>query len=308
MSRAPLVWVDEVAAAAVARSELPGRPASEVADAERHDVRALVLTAGSVDVLRRWRAEGYEGPAIIVASDADVVEERAALEPVVWARRDADLRSTLTRFGGEATAPLLRLGPVTIDLERRRVTGATTERLTAMEARVLGYLAARRGRPVARDELLAQVWGYQAQNTNTVPVMIGRLRKKIEVDPKKPLWLLTCRGAGYRLAHGPSVSPDPGLVGRAELLQQAAERLARDGELWLLFAPDGAPLHLRPGEALPALVRGDGDLTSLHADGDASLTLNGRPLGTGARVELLKNDRLRLERKGELWELEVIGG
>lgn len=79
----------------------------------------------------------------------------------------------------------------------------------------------------------------------------------------------------------------------------------RLGPAWLLFAPDGAPLATRPGAELPAFVRSEGDLTSLHADPDTLLTLNGRPVGSGARIELLRNDRLRLERAGSVWELEV---
>jgi hypothetical protein len=86
------------------------------------------------------------------------------------------------------------------------------------------------------------------------------------------------------------------------------EENARQGAVWLLFAPDGAPLQLSPDLALPAFIRRDGDLTTLHADPEASLTLNGRPLGTGARVQLLRNDRLILEAGTERWELEVRAG
>jgi len=57
-------------------------------------------------------------------------------------------------------------------------------------------------RPVSRDELLAKVWGY-ARNldieTRTVDIHIAKLRRKIEADPAKPRYLVTVRGAGYRL-------------------------------------------------------------------------------------------------------------
>ena len=57
-------------------------------------------------------------------------------------------------------------------------------------------------RPVSRDELLAKVWGY-AKNidieTRTVDIHIAKLRRKIEPDPAKPRYLVTVRGAGYRL-------------------------------------------------------------------------------------------------------------
>ena len=57
-------------------------------------------------------------------------------------------------------------------------------------------------RPVSRDELLTEVWGY-ARNldieTRTVDIHIAKLRRKIEPDPKEPCFLVTVRSAGYRL-------------------------------------------------------------------------------------------------------------
>jgi len=67
---------------------------------------------------------------------------------------------------------------------------------------MLQYLRLNPDRPVPRDELLARVWGY-AKNlgieTRTVDIHIAKLRRKIETDPAKPRYLVTVRGAGYRL-------------------------------------------------------------------------------------------------------------
>ena len=71
------------------------------------------------------------------------------------------------------------------------------------EIEILQYLASHRERPVGRDELLNKVWGYArtAQlETRTVDIHIAKLRRKIELDPARPRFLLTVRGAGYRLA------------------------------------------------------------------------------------------------------------
>jgi len=52
---------------------------------------------------------------------------------------------------------------------------------------------------VTREELMLQVWGYQADvNTRTLDMHIVRLRKKIETDPEQPLYLQTVRGVGYK--------------------------------------------------------------------------------------------------------------
>jgi two-component system response regulator RegX3 len=64
------------------------------------------------------------------------------------------------------------------------------------------YLESHAQRPVAREELLEEVWGY-ARNlgleTRTVDIHIAKLRRKIEPDPGSPRFLVTVRGAGYRL-------------------------------------------------------------------------------------------------------------
>ncbi len=73
---------------------------------------------------------------------------------------------------------------------------------TRREVELLQYLRMNSDRPVSRDELLAKVWGY-ARNldieTRTVDIHIAKLRRKIETDPAQPRYLVTVRGAGYRL-------------------------------------------------------------------------------------------------------------
>jgi len=73
---------------------------------------------------------------------------------------------------------------------------------TRREIDILYYLQQHEQRPVPREELLEKVWGYiRAENieTRTVDIHIAKLRRKIEVDPKQPRFLLTVRGEGYRL-------------------------------------------------------------------------------------------------------------
>ncbi|HMB72858.1 MAG TPA: response regulator transcription factor [Gammaproteobacteria bacterium] len=73
---------------------------------------------------------------------------------------------------------------------------------TRREMDLLQYLARQSGRPVAREELLARVWGYANHleiETRTVDIHIAKLRRKIESDPSNPQTIVTVRGAGYRL-------------------------------------------------------------------------------------------------------------
>ncbi len=87
-----------------------------------------------------------------------------------------------------------------VDIGRRRVQrDGRLMSLTAMESRLLTLLAARTPEPVARVDLLTEVWGYRpAVETRTVENTVRRLRTKLERDPSTPAHLQTERGLGYR--------------------------------------------------------------------------------------------------------------
>jgi len=74
--------------------------------------------------------------------------------------------------------------------------------LTAKEYQLLQLLASHPGVVFSRDTLLERVWHfeYPGATTRTVDVHVNSLRKKIEVDPANPRFVLTVRGAGYRFA------------------------------------------------------------------------------------------------------------
>lgn len=72
-------------------------------------------------------------------------------------------------------------------------------RLTKREMDVLHYLIQRKGSVVSRDELLEQVWGYDMMiTTRTVDNHIARLRKVLEKDREKPVYIVSFRSAGYQ--------------------------------------------------------------------------------------------------------------
>ena len=81
-------------------------------------------------------------------------------------------------------------------------SGANTLSFTRREIDLLQYLQSHSAGPVSREELLHKVWGY-ADNveleTRTVDIHIAKLRRKIEKDSASPAFLVTVRGAGYRL-------------------------------------------------------------------------------------------------------------
>ena len=71
--------------------------------------------------------------------------------------------------------------------------------LTILENRILLYFLKNKNKVINREELMMEVWGYNADvNTRTLDMHIVRLRKKIEDNPDSPKYLQTVRGIGYK--------------------------------------------------------------------------------------------------------------
>jgi DNA-binding response OmpR family regulator len=101
-----------------------------------------------------------------------------------------------------ASAPeRLELGEVRIDFSALRATkGKKVIALSDREFDVLRLLSLHRDRVVSREQLLRSVWGYsELPLTRTVDHFIARLRAKIEDNPRRPRYLHTVYGEGYRL-------------------------------------------------------------------------------------------------------------
>jgi DNA-binding response OmpR family regulator len=80
--------------------------------------------------------------------------------------------------------------------------------LTPIEYRLLRYLMERANRPVSKEELFEQVWGYDlAGGTNLVEVAVRRLRNKIEESPSHPALIVTVHAVGYKFVSDSSGSP-----------------------------------------------------------------------------------------------------
>src|SRR5205823_13953607 len=118
----------------------------------------------------------------------------------------ARMRVVLRRAARPAT-PALAIDGLRLDLEARAVTRDDRPvELTRTEFDLLAALARQPGRALSRDELVARVWGYEAEGaTRLLDSHIGHLRAKLEPDPAQPRYVRTVRGVGYRLgtAAGP---------------------------------------------------------------------------------------------------------
>jgi two-component system, OmpR family, KDP operon response regulator KdpE len=116
----------------------------------------------------------------------------------------ARVRAALRRHArGELPTGMLQFGDVSIDLSRRVVQQRGREvRLTPLEHRILETLARNRDRVVTHSQLIKEVWGPNRADTRSLRVFITTLRKKLEVDPTRPAYIVTEPGVGYRLVVG----------------------------------------------------------------------------------------------------------
>lgn len=116
----------------------------------------------------------------------------------------ARIRVALRRAGpaleGKPEAEFV-LGHIRVDLERRQVFRHNREvHLTPIEYKLLATLIKHRGKVVTHRQLLKEVWG--PAHTDQHPylrIFILNLRRKLEDDPARPVYLLTEPGVGYRL-------------------------------------------------------------------------------------------------------------
>ena len=162
------------------------------------------------DFCKKLRLSGLKIPIIILtgsAAESDVIRGLDSgandyiTKPFRLNELLARLRAQLRSFESSEDA-VFTIGPYVFrpaakqllePLKNRRI------RLTDKEAAILKFLYRAAGRPVARQVLLNEVWGYNAAvTTHTLETHVYRLRQKIEPDPAASRLLLT-EGGGYRL-------------------------------------------------------------------------------------------------------------
>ena len=194
--------------------EETGEAGLRTATLRQLDLIVLDLNLPDIDgarVLERIRA--WSAVPIIVlsvrASDDDKVRLLEAgaddyvVKPFSMAELLARARTALRRQARGARAePSVKAGPLTIDLSTRSVfvEGARVV-LSPKEYRLLQTLAQHAGNVVTHNTLLKEVWGArQMHNSHYLRILVRKLRRKIEQNPKQPRILVSELGVGYRLA------------------------------------------------------------------------------------------------------------
>jgi two-component system OmpR family response regulator len=108
----------------------------------------------------------------------------------------ARVRALVRRAAGQVSSMIV-CGPLEVDTRAARASvSGRLLKLTALEYRLLAYLAHHQGRVITRTELMDHLYEHDAdRDSNTIEVFIGRLRRKLGVN-----LIQTARGLGYHLA------------------------------------------------------------------------------------------------------------
>ncbi|MBP1947760.1 response regulator transcription factor [Virgibacillus litoralis] len=165
-----------------------------------------------IDVCRHLRNNKIDTPILMLTAKDDEFDKVLGLElgaddyltkpfspKEVVARIKAILRRS--QKSAETDFASIRIGELFIYPDRYEAEmNGTTLTFTRKEFELLHYLAAHKDKVLSRDQLLSAVWNYDfVGDTRIVDVHVSHLREKIEPDTKKPIYIKTVRGLGYKL-------------------------------------------------------------------------------------------------------------
>jgi DNA-binding response OmpR family regulator len=174
-----------------------------------------------LDRLREASADGTRIPVIALTRQVDLKTQLAAVDQgvddiliVPFSPQEllARVLALLRRVHGLSVAftPTITVGDLEIDILNRRVRIGTNEaHLTALELSLLYLLAANPGRVVTREEILDAAWGVDyLPESNVVDQHVRTLRAKLQDDWRRPRYIATVPGRGYRFV--PAAADDAG--------------------------------------------------------------------------------------------------
>jgi DNA-binding response OmpR family regulator len=190
-----------------------GDDALSLARTRRPDLVVLDLRLphiDGIDVAKTLRRESPV-PIIMLTARAEESDRLLGLEvgaddyitkPFSPRELVARVRAVLRRATSAPTGDILHIGDVTLDTSRMSVTRSDTlVDLTPTEFQLLAKLAQHPGRVFTREQLLDAIGGDQAEAFDrSIDAHVKNIRRKLEPDPKRPRYVMTVYGVGYKSA------------------------------------------------------------------------------------------------------------
>ena len=170
----------------------------------------MLPNRSGIDICRDLRQSGHNTPILMVTARSQTVDKVLGLKigaddyltkPFEMLELLARIEALLRRSSPHRTpSAAYEFGKIRIDFRSTEVTrNGELLNLSAKEFQLLQYFIEHDRETLSRETLLQRVWGYQSTpNTRTVDVHVAWLRQKLEDDPKKPRWILTVHGMGYK--------------------------------------------------------------------------------------------------------------
>jgi two-component system, OmpR family, alkaline phosphatase synthesis response regulator PhoP len=193
-----------------------GESAVDLVSGESFDLILLdVMLPGQsgLVVCQKLRQLGHTTPILMLTARRQTMDKVVGLrtgaddylsKPFQMAELLARVAALLRRAAQppSSAGAQFHFGDLHVDTRRAEVSrGGRPINLSAREYQLLRYLVEHRGATLSREELLREVWGYDAlPSTRTVDVHVAWLRQKIEKDARNPQLILTVVGLGYKFA------------------------------------------------------------------------------------------------------------
>jgi DNA-binding response OmpR family regulator len=188
------------AALAAARSQRPDLVILDLGlpGMDGYDVTRSIRSGSSIPIIM-LTARSEETDRIVgleLGADDYVVKPFSPRELV------ARVKAVLRRVGGEVATEVIRAKDLVIDIPHRRVEREDTRiELTTTEFELLRILASSPGRVFTRGQLLDSIRGVSFESyERAIDAHVKNLRKKLEPEPRRPAYVITVHGVGYKFA------------------------------------------------------------------------------------------------------------
>ncbi len=201
-------------------SAADGTSGFELARGKRFDLILLDVMLpdkSGFDICRDLRQSNVSTPILMLTARGQLVDKVIGLklgaddyltkpfEPLELLARMEALRRRNPPQTAERPLEVFHFGSVTVNFRSTEVrrSGQLVE-LSAREFSLLRFFIEKRGATISRQQLLVELWGYDAETlTRTVDVHVAMLRQKLEDDVRQPRHFVTVRGMGYKFVEEP---------------------------------------------------------------------------------------------------------